>query len=203
MFANSVLAVFIEGRRKPNDRAIRKRTETSVEMVEPWIDKFDRDDKTAEHFRDRAMRFDVGAKFVTAKERIAAEKRVTFAFEVVVLRQPRDLIAAFFHPTGEMWPFARAFRVPKIARDESFADNETCVRGKDHVRKSGLGRDKIDFALEVGQGCMQTAPLLLRARRFRAAGATHPRIDLVFNAIVIRRTKQQLPHKIDNYLSRS
>src|SRR5262245_44682339 len=48
---------------------------------------------------------------------------------------------------------------------------------------------------------VQSFPLLLNDRRFGAAGDVHPGIDLVLNAVVIRRTKKQLTHRIENLLA--
>src|SRR2546430_17527147 len=45
-----------------------------------------------------------------------------------------------------------------------------------------------------GKPRVQLFPLLLDDRRFGAAGDAHPWIDLVLNAVVIRRTKKQLAH---------
>src|SRR5205807_1722825 len=75
VFANGVLSVFVERSRKPNGRAVGQRTKTSVEMVKAWIDKFHRDNKTSEHLGDGAMRFNVGAEFVTAKKCVASAPR--------------------------------------------------------------------------------------------------------------------------------
>src|SRR5262249_22775175 len=148
MFANGVLAVLVKRRRKPNDRAIGQRTKASVEVIEAGIDKFHRDDEAAEHFRDCEMRFDVGAELVAAKESDPAEESVAFTFEIIIVGQPRDLIAALFHPAREMRCFAGAFFVSKIAGNESFADREPGVGSENHVGKSRLRRDEIDFALE-------------------------------------------------------
>ena len=68
MIADGALAVFVERRRKPDRAAIGQRTEAGIEMIKARIDQFDRDDETAQHIRDRAMRLDVGAKFVTAEQ---------------------------------------------------------------------------------------------------------------------------------------
>ena len=81
------------------------------------------------------MRFDVGAEFITAKKRIASEKCVAFALEIIIIGQPRNLIAAVFHPTGEMRRFSGALFVPKIARNELLADSEAGIGGKNHVRQ--------------------------------------------------------------------
>src|SRR5213082_1141138 len=76
MFANGVLTVFVESSGKPNRRAVGQRAKTSVEMIKARIDQLRRDDETAEHLGDRAMRLDVGTELVTAKKDVAGKKRV-------------------------------------------------------------------------------------------------------------------------------
>ena len=149
------------------------------------------------------MRFDVGAEFVTAKKCIASEKCVAFALEIVIIGQPGNLEAVFFHPAGEMRCFAGALLVPKVAWDNLFADGKPGISGKNHVRQFRLRRDELNSAIEFGQRSLQAVPLLLRQRRFSAARPAHPRIDLVLDAVVIRRAKQELAHKIETYLSPS
>src|SRR6202023_1326585 len=149
------------------------------------------------------MRFDVGTELVTAKKCVAGEKRVAFTFEIVIIGQPGDLEAAFFHPAGKMRRFAGALFVPKVAWDKLFPDSESGVGCKNHVRQVWLRRDELNFVIQFGKGRVQTAPLLLRDRCFGPARAAHPRIDFVLDAVVIRWAKQELAHKIDNYLSRS
>ena len=55
-------------------------------MIKTWIDKFHRDDETAEDVGDSAMRLDIGAKFITAEKRVAPEKRIAFAFKIKFFR---------------------------------------------------------------------------------------------------------------------
>jgi hypothetical protein len=47
---------------------------------------------------------------------------------------------------------------------------------------------------------VQLFPLLLDDCRFGAAGDAHPGIDLVLDAVVVRRTKKQLAHRTENLL---
>src|SRR5947207_15238028 len=140
------------------------------------------------------MRIDVGAKFVTAEKNVAAEERVTFAFEVQILRQPDDFIAVLFHPTREMRRFSAAFFVPEIARNKTAADGQAGVRGEDHVGKFRARWDELDLAIECGKRVEEAFPLRLDKRRIGAAGAAHPGIDLVLDAVIIRRTEEQLAH---------
>src|SRR2546421_6676682 len=67
------LAVFIEGLRKPECAAVRQRTETGIEVVKTRIDQFHGNDEAGKNIRNRAVRLDVGAKLVAAKERVTAK----------------------------------------------------------------------------------------------------------------------------------
>src|SRR5437763_10644667 len=140
------------------------------------------------------MRIDVGAKFVAAEKNVAAEKRIAFAFEIQILRQPDDFVAVLFHPAREMRRFSAAFFVPEITRDETAADSQAGIRGEDHVGKFRARWDELDLAIECGKRVEETFPLRLDKRRIGAAGAAHPRIDLVLDPVIIRRTEEQLAH---------
>src|SRR5712691_8394747 len=141
MFADCALPVFIEGRGEPNGGPIWQRTKASVEMIEPRIDKLDRDNKTTKHVRNRPMRLNIGTKFVAAKERITAKERIAFAFEVEIIGQPGDFVTVFFHPAGKMRRFARALLVPEITWNEFATNRESRVGRENHVRKLWLRRD--------------------------------------------------------------
>src|SRR6266536_1908257 len=84
--ANRVLTIFVKRTWEPESASIGQRTKAGIEMVKTRIDQLDRDDKAAKHFRNRAMRLDVAAKFVAAKKSVVAEKSVTFPFEIQIFR---------------------------------------------------------------------------------------------------------------------
>ena len=146
---------------------------------------------------------DIGAKLVAAKKHVVAEERITLAFEVEIIGQPADFIAMFFHPFRKMRCFACALLVAEIARNEFAANREPGVGRENHVGKFSLRRDQMDLAIQFGKSGVQVFPLFLRKCCFRAAGATHPRIDLVFDSVKVRRTKEQLAHRIDNFIRES
>jgi hypothetical protein len=147
------------------------------------------------------MRLNVGTEFVAAKKDVAAEERVAFALEVKLLRQPIDFVAVLRHPFGKKRLFAGAFFVAEVAGNESAANRQPGVGGEDHVRQSWLRRNQMNLAIQFGKRRVQLFPLLLDDRRFGAAGDAHPGIDLVLDAVVIRRTKKQLAHRTENLLA--
>src|SRR5438309_2148645 len=102
-----------------------------------------------------------------------------------------------------MGSFVSAFFVAKIAWNKLFPNGEAGVGGKHHVWQFRLRRNELDPRVEFRKLGVQTLPLLSSERSVGAASAAHPGINLVFDAVVIRRAKKQLTHKIDNYLSRS
>ena len=80
-----------------------------------------------------AMRIDVGTEFVATKEHVTAEKRVAFAFEIQILRQPHHFVAVLFHPARKVRRLASALLVPEIAGNEMSSDGEPGIRRENHV----------------------------------------------------------------------
>ena len=107
----------------------------------------------------------------------------------------------FFHPACKMRRLIRALFMPEITRNEFATNGETGVGRENHVGKLWLRRNQIDFAIQIRKRRVQFGPLFLGEWRLCAARATHPGIDLVLDAVVIRRAKEQLTHKIDNLLA--
>src|SRR5712692_11848397 len=185
MFSDGALAVFVECVRKPNGCAVGQRTKASIEVIKARIDKLDGDDETAQHIGDRAVRFDVRTKFVAAKKRVTAKKGITFAFEIKILWQPRNLVAVFFHPARKMRRFSSSLFVSKIARYEFFPNSEPSVGGKNHIGKLWLRRHQMDFTIQLRQGRVKAFPLLLGKGCFRTPRTAHPWVDFVLDAIMI------------------
>src|SRR5438270_11931585 len=82
--ANRELTIFVKRTWEPESTLIGQRTKASVEMIKAGIDQLDRDDEATEHVRDRAMRLDGGAEFVTGIRRVAVNKRIAFGLEIPV-----------------------------------------------------------------------------------------------------------------------
>src|SRR6266545_4816961 len=59
----------------------------------------------------------------------------------------------------------------------------------------------MNLAIEIRQSRIQLFPLLLRQGYLGAAGAVHPGINLVLDAVVIGRTEEQLTHRTANLLA--
>src|SRR5438270_7658817 len=133
MRANGSLPIFIKRCWKPDCIAIGQWTKTGIEMVKARVDQLDRDDEAAEHVRNRPMRLDVAAEFVAAKKCVAREKRIAFAFEIQVFRQPKNFVTMLFHPTHEIRRFTGPFLMAKVTRNKFFADGESGIGGKHHI----------------------------------------------------------------------
>ena len=144
----------------------------------------------AEHVSDGAMRLDVGAEFVTAEKRVAAEERVAFAFEIKILRQPDHFVTVFFHPAGKMRRFTGAFLCRKLLGINLFPTVSPAFAVKTMSGNLGCGGDEMNLASKLGQASRAVLSIVSARRGFRAAGAAHPGIDLVFDAVMVRRTKQ-------------
>jgi len=92
-----------------------------------------------------------------------------------------------FHPTRKVRRFAGAFFMPEIAGNKLPANGESGVSSENHVGKLRLRRNQIDVAFQLRQGGVQVRPLFFRQRSFSASFAAHPRIDLVLDAVMVRR----------------
>src|SRR5215831_12082954 len=97
--------------------------------------------------------------------------------------------------------FTGPFLVPEITGNEFAADGESSVGGENHVRKSPVRCDQMNLAIQFRKCRVQFLPLLLRKHSFRATCAAHPRIDLVFDPVIVRWTEKQLAHKRDYLIS--
>src|SRR6266699_59247 len=129
MLSDRALAVLVEGRWKPKRPAIGKRTKASVEMVKTRINEFYRDGQTAKHVCHGPMRLNIGAKFVAAKEHVAAKERVAFALEIKILGQPLHLVVAFFHPFRKERLLTSTFFVAEIAGNKLATNRQSSVGG--------------------------------------------------------------------------
>ena len=94
------------------------------------------------------MRLNVGAKFVAAKQYVAAKKRIAFAFEIKVFGQPVHFVSVLLHPFGKERLLTGAFFVAEIAGDEFAANGQSGVRRENHIRKSGLRRNYMNLAIQ-------------------------------------------------------
>src|SRR5439155_15898246 len=113
------------------------------------------DSETTEHFCYGPVRLNIGAKFVAAKEHLATEQRIAFAFEIKLFRQPGHFVAMLFHPFGKERLLTGAFFMTEIARNEFAANGQSSVGGKNHVWKSWLRRDQMNLAIQFCKGGVQ------------------------------------------------
>src|SRR5437870_10191768 len=59
-----------------------------------------------------------------------------------------------------------------------------------------MRRTELNVAIQSATDPVQAAPLFLRDGGFRPARPAHPGIDLVLDAVVIRRAKKEFAHKM-------
>ena len=78
----------------------------------------------------------------------------------------------------------------EITRNKFLADGEPGVGSEYHVGQFRLWRHQLDLRLEGGERFVQPLPLRFRQIGFGTTRATHPRIDLVLDAVVIRRAQK-------------
>ena len=106
------------------------------------------------------------------------------------------------HPFGKERLLSSAFFVAEIAGDESAANGQPGVGGEDHVAAAAAAAqsdEPCNSISKASRAVVSIAPE--RSRVIGAAGDAHPGIDLVLDAVVIRRTKKQLAHGTENLLA--
>src|SRR5262245_49887495 len=108
-----------------------------------------------------------------------------------------NLIAAVDKPFFEMFLLPLPLRKTKIAPDELLSDEQPRICRKDHVGQFLSWRHQLHITAERLQLLKQSAPLRAREFRIGIPCAIHPRIDLVFDPVVIRRTKKQRTYHSD------
>ena len=85
MSANGALTILVKRVRKPECASVGQRAKTGIEMIKARIHQLDGDHQTAQQFAYRAMRLDVAAEFVPAKEGVVAKQSIAFALEIQIL----------------------------------------------------------------------------------------------------------------------
>src|SRR4029453_5813492 len=101
------------------------------------------------------MRLNVGTKFVSAKQCTPPKKRVPFALEIKIFRQPIHFVTALFHPFREKRLLARALLMAKITGDEFATNRQSGVSRENHIGKSRLRRNQMNLAIEIRKSAMQ------------------------------------------------
>jgi hypothetical protein len=159
-------------------------------MVEAFIHESQADDLDAQQLGDQRVRIELGTKTVSGPEQgsHAVEKRVSGTFERQVLGQLMHAESVFLEPFTKMWLFGLAFPVQESTQNGTIAQDQACVRGKDHVWRSREWSDQFDFSL-TGQEEMESAPLFGGQGSVGAVDvAFHPGIDDIVDLKKLRWT---------------
>ena len=126
------------------------------------------------------------------------EERVAFPFEVKILRAARRLRSRALPSSARNAALRR--RVPrwrKLLGINFFPIVSPALAVKTMSGSFGCGGIELDLAVETGKRVDAALSIALwSTSAIRAARATHPWIDLVLDAVMIRRTKKQVPHVI-------
>jgi hypothetical protein len=191
---NSFLAVIIESGRKPHGRPITKRTEAGIKMIEPRVHKLDGDCQATQQVAEPLVRAYVRTKTIAAEQHIAAKERVTLTFENKFLRQSDNFVIVPGKPLFEVRRFALAFAMPKPAAYESVSNHQASVGGENHVWQAALWFNRFDATVKRLQCVAQPPPLLRGQVSVRLGRSVHPRINLIFDSVVIRRAEEQMTH---------
>src|SRR5438874_1644841 len=141
------------------------------------------------------MRANIRTETVATEQNITTEQRVPFSFENQSLGQTHEFVTVLCEPLFELFLFNLPFLETKVAPDELLPDNQARIGRENHVRHFFARRDQLDLTAQRLKRLAELLPLSLRHRRQGILGAVHPRIDLVFNAVVVRRTEQYLSHE--------
>ncbi len=163
-------------------------------MIKAVLHQLDGNDQALQYFRDGLVGPNIGTKTVAAKQNIAGEQSVAFAFEEKAVGQRQDFIVARGEPFLEVALLASPLRESKIAADEFPAYNKTGVGGEHHVRKFLLRSNQFDATTERFERGLEPLPLLAGQGGKGVVRAAHPGIDFVLDAVIIRRAKQQAAH---------
>src|SRR5258706_2325736 len=188
------LTVLIECARIPNRAAVRQWTKASVEVIKSIFNQLDRDNETAQPLADDLVRPYIRAGSIAAKQDVSTEQRIPLPLKQKSLRQTHGFVMMIGEPFFEMLFLTSPLLEPKITANELVSNHQAGVCGEHHVGQFLLRRDHFDFAAERLELVMKSLPLGASQLRQRILSAVHPRIDLVFDAEIIRRAKEQLGH---------
>ena len=169
--------------------------EAGIEVIEALIGQPERDDAEIEGFGEGGMRAEIGAHAVADPEQaaFAVEEGVAFALERDVAGEIGDLEPGVAEPFFEMFALVLALAVEEAADDGFLFEDDAAIGGEDHVREAGSGLDEIDVD-EFGEAVVEGLPLGDGVRaRYAVNIAGHPRVDDVFNPVVLRRTHENPP----------
>src|SRR5947209_762136 len=101
-----------------------------------------------------------------------------------------DLKTMGSKPGIEMRRLAGADLVAEARAEKTLTEHHTGIGGEDQVRQARLRRHPFDLYTQSDQCLIQLLPLSPGSFRGAAAFPRHPRIDLVFDPVIIRRAHQ-------------
>src|SRR5262249_11914580 len=124
------------------------------------------------------------------EKRGAAKQCVAGALEKCAFRKVLDHEAMGGKPGVEVRRFTGPHLVAKAGAEKAIVEDQAGIGSENQIGQTLLRRHQLDLDAEADERIMQAMPLLLGRLGRAAAGAAHPGIDLVLDAVVIRRAHQ-------------
>ncbi len=154
-------------------------------MIEAGIDQFDRQGLHAEFLGEVLVAKGITADAIPGEQSGPAKEGVACSFEVKVMGKMFDGESMSGKPGIEMGGFTGANFMPKLRAEESILEDKPGIGREHKIRQTWLGRHCFDANAETREGIPERMPLDDRPVPSGAASPTHPRIDLVFDAVVV------------------
>src|SRR5665213_3061100 len=113
-------------------------------MVEALIDKVQRSNLNLPCLTQIVMAGPKSARTIAGPytSSINCEQRITLALERGLARNRSHGISSLLKPAAKVLLFPLSFGVEKTAENNDPVALESCIGGKDHVRRTGLGFNK-------------------------------------------------------------
>src|SRR5512146_603105 len=166
-------------------------------MIKPVVDQFDRENFLVEQFAQNRKGSNLRSLPVPAEPAVWIAKKISGSFKIHPFIQCNDLVTVLTKPALEIGLFPLPFRIAETAGNSSLSHDHSRIGGKHQIREPWRRLHSFQYDSDLFlEDFHQSMPLpdgLLRIDNIRP---THPGIDFVVDAEIIRRTDQQPAHPL-------
>ena len=159
-------------------------------MVVAGIDQFQRDHAATQQVAHLLVPADRRANAVAGQQRVAAEEGIAGPLEKRVRFEEAKLETVLGEPGLGVGFLDLPLRMAKTGGNGHIAVDHRRIGGEDQVGHAGQRRACIRFSPRIAPRSSQVLPLRHGQIAVGPQPAVHPRVDLVFNAVVVRRTHE-------------